>query len=284
MDALSFCFTIDADWIPGSQVGLVRLYEFCERLQLKPSVFAAGRFAEAYPDLVREAHVKRFDVGTHGWEHGQDPAEDFRSGTYDQQRRWMQLATEAVEKASGIRPTAFRAPNLSVGETTFRVLRELDYRLDSSVPARRFDFGYGQVRNPRYFRAPLAPYYPSPHNLADEGDSPILEVPPSAFFLPLNMSSMRVLGLPAVKWAVRRIAKRTSILVLYVHPVEFEVAEAQSIPASTPARFHSGLGPQNLDLVERFAEYVQSLGYRPALLSQVAATHSPIAQAGSDTA
>lgn len=266
---LSFLFTIDADWFPGSQTGLMRLYEFCERYNLKATVFVAGRFAETYPDLVREAAERGYEVGTHGWEHGLNREEDFRSGSYHQQKQWIALSTEAVDKASGVVPVAFRAPNLSISETTLRVLEEMHYRFDSSVPSRRFDFGYGQVSNPRYFRAPLKPYYPSPHDLASEGGSSILEVPPSAFLVPINMSSLRVLGLRPAKWAIRRIAKRSPILVFYAHPAEFELFERQQIPGENPARYRKGLGPQNLDLLARFVDYVLSFAYLSASLSMI---------------
>mgnify|MGYP003334892675 CR=1 FL=1 len=50
-----FYFTIDCDWVPGSQVGLTALLDCCDRLRVKATIFFAGRFAEAYPDLVRES-------------------------------------------------------------------------------------------------------------------------------------------------------------------------------------------------------------------------------------
>jgi len=265
-----FLFSVDADWIPGSDAGLRRLYDFCDQEQLRATVFATGKFAETYPALLREGAERGWEVGTHGWEHPLDESEDFITGTYEQQRRWMELSANAVENATGTRPVSFRAPNLHVSEVTLRVLGELGYKIDSSVPAHRFDFFYGQVNNFRYFRAPLDVYHPSPANLAKRGDSAIIEVPPSAFFLPMNMSSLRVLGIRAVKWAVRRISERSPILVFYVHPIEFEVPENQTIPGGAPARYHRGLGPQNLELVRELVHYVRSLGYESARICDVA--------------
>ncbi len=256
-----FLFSLDADWFPGSHTGLSRVYEFCERYKLRTTVFFTGRFAETYPELVREAAIRGYDLGTHGWEHGLDREEDFRRGSYEQQRRWIDLSTEAVEKASGVTPVAFRAPNLSIGEMTFRVLEERGYRFDSSIPARRFDCGYGQVSHPRHFFAPLRPYHPAADDLASEGGGRILEIPPSAFWIPLNMSALRVLGLAALKWAANRIAQRSPLLVFYAHPVEFEYPEKQTIPSGQPARYRNGLGPHNLDLLAEFVEYVLRRGY-----------------------
>jgi len=267
-DRRQFVFSIDADWFPGSHTGLERIYGFCERHKLKTTVFVTGRFAETYPELVREAAQKGYELGTHGWEHGLDPEEDFRRGSYDQQKGWMDRATAAVEKASGVTPAAFRAPNLSIGETTFRVLEEMHYRLDSSVPSRRCDLGYGQVSHPRYYWAPLRPYHPCPHDLASEGSSPILEVPPSAFWIPMNMSALRLFGLGPLKWAVEHIATRSPLLVFYAHPVEFEYYENQTMPAGQPARYRNGLGPHNFDLLEQFIEHLASGGYVSVTMSQ----------------
>ena len=89
-------------------------------MELKATIFVTGRFAETYADLIADCRRRGHELGTHGWEHGsRENDEDFRSASYDQQRAWIRLATEAVEKASGVRPF-FRAPRLWISETTLR--------------------------------------------------------------------------------------------------------------------------------------------------------------------
>jgi peptidoglycan-N-acetylglucosamine deacetylase len=236
------------------------------------TVFVTGQFALHYPELIQEAAHRGYDLGTHGWRHGVDPTENFRTAPYDTQRRWIELSTEAVERVAGVRPTAFRAPNLWVSESTLRALEDCGYRYDSSVPARRFDFGIGQVSSPRYFRAPVVAYHPARGDLACQGDSPVVEVPPSAFFLPANMSSLRVLGLGAVRWMMRRVRAATPLLVSYVHPVEFELAANLEMPEGVPRRYRSGLGPKNLVLLEALIDYANELGYQSATISEAAST------------
>src|SRR5688572_11738798 len=73
-------FTIDCDWVPGSQKGLEALLDCCDRYRVTGTVFFAGRFAEAYPDLVRDCHNRGHQLGTHGWAHGGlEKDEDFRT-------------------------------------------------------------------------------------------------------------------------------------------------------------------------------------------------------------
>jgi hypothetical protein len=261
-------FTIDVDWILGSEVGLEGLLDFCDRWKLKATIFVAGRFAETYADLISECRRRGHELGTHGWEHGSlEKYEDFRSASYDQQRAWIRLATEAVEKASGVRPVVFRAPSLWIGETTLRALEDEGYRYDSSVPARRFDCGFGRVHYLKYFRAPSEPYRLSSSHLRLPGHSSLIEMAPSALLFPINMATLRVLGLPVMKWMVRRISGRVSRLVFYCHPHEFVQADRQSFPRNMSKWNMQGMTPENFSILDQFVEHMLLEGYSPTLFS-----------------
>jgi len=267
--SLQWHFTIDVDWVPGSEVGLEGLLDFCDQRRLKATIFVAGRFAENYADLIRECRLRGHELGTHGWEHGGlEQDEDFRSASYDQQRAWIRLATEAVEKASGVRPVVFRAPSLWVSETTLRALEDEGYRYDSSVPARRFDCGFGRVHYLKYFRAPTEPYRLSSSHLRLPGHSSIVEMAPSAILFPINMATLRVLGLPVMKWMVRQISRRTSRLVFYCHPHEFVHAHRQTFPRNMSTWNMQGMRPENFALLDAFVEHMMHLGYSPALFAE----------------
>lgn len=257
-----FYFTIDCDWVPGSHVGLVSLLDTCDRLHVKATIFFAGRFAEAYPDLVRECLHRGHQLGTHGWAHGGlEEDEDFRIASYEQQRQWIRRATDAVEKASGVRPVVFRAPNLWISETTLRVLEEEGYHYDSSVPARRFDMGIGRVHYVKYFGAPRDPYRPSRSNLNHLGDSSIVEVPPSSCLFPINLATLRTVGLSKFQRMIRWIGARTRHLVFYCHPSEFVLATEQEFPRSMSKWNQKGMSPDNLILVDDLLAHVHEVGY-----------------------
>ena len=259
-----FYFTIDCDWVPGSQVGLERLLDLCNRYRLKGTVFFAGRFAETYPALVRDCCTRGHQLGTHGWAHGGlEDDEDFRTASYDQQRLWIRCATDAVEKAAGIRPIIFRAPNLRIGKVTLRALEDEGYQYDSSIPARRFDMGFGRVHYTEYFWAPLEPYNPSWHRLHRPGRSRILEIPPSACLFPINLATLRVLGLPALGRMINWIGRRSKHLVFYCHPSEFLYAKDQVFPRTMSKWNQWGMCPANLSLVEALIDSILNLGYAP---------------------
>lgn len=269
-----FCFTIDCDWVPGSHVGLESLLDCCDRFRIKATIFFAGRFAEAHPDLVRDCFQRGHQLGTHGWAHGAlEEDEDFRAASYEQQRQWVRRATDAVEKASGIRPVVFRAPNLWMSETTLRVLEEEGYYYDSSVPARRFDMGLGRVHYAKYFWAPREPYRPSRSNLNHPGNSRIVEVPPSSCLFPINLATLRTVGLTAFQRMVQWIGGRSRHLVFYCHPGEFVHASEQQFPRSMSKWNQGRMRPENLALVEQLFDHVLDVGYIPAHVTDLATQH-----------
>ena len=265
-----FYFTIDCDWVPGSERGLEALLNCCDRYGVVATVFFAGRFAESYPELVRESYRRGHQLGTHGWAHGglvKD--EDFRRAGYELQRLWIRRATEAVEKAAGVRPVVFRAPNLWIGETTWRALEDEGYHCDSSIPSRRFDFGFGRVHYLKYFWAPTTPYRPCTTDLGTPGRSKILEVPPSACLFPVNLATLRVLGLSVVSRMATWIAHTSGHLVFYCHPAELVQAKDQRFPSNMSWWNRRGMGPQNLILVERFLEYALSKDFVPSTITPI---------------
>ena len=272
-------FTIDCDWVPGSQAGLEALLGCCDRHRVKATVFFAGRFAEAYPDLVRECHRRGHQLGTHGWAHGGlEKDEDFRTAGYEQQRKWIRRATEAVQQAAGIRPVIFRAPNLWISETTLRVLEEEGYLYDSSVPARRFDFGFGRVHYIKYFWAPSQPYRPSELHLGSFGGSTITEVPPSACLFPINMATLRVLGLSVLGRMISWIGRDSRHLVFYCHPSEFVRAKLQQFPRAMSKWNQWGMRPENLFLVEELLDYLFRRDFVPAHIMHATVPELDLAQ------
>ena len=228
----------------------------------------AGQFANAYPGLIGEAAGSGHEIGTHGWAHTLDMEENFSSTPYEKQREWLLKATETIEKVTNTRPYIFRAPFLQVSSTMLRVLEELEYRVDSSVPARRFDAGFGMVNSLSYFRAPLEPYHPSTDRLGRRGASPIIEVAPSSFIFPVNMTALRLLGPSLTLWAARRVYNRGHILNFYCHPWEFVSPDQQEFPPQFPKRHKRSVGEHNVELLRRFIDKVLSWGYVPTTMSQ----------------
>ena len=90
---------------------------------------------------------------------------------------------------------------------------------------------------------------------------------PSAFLLPINMATLRVLGLSLMKWMVHRISQRASRLVFYCHPYEFVHAKRQSFPRYGSTWNMQGMRPENFALLDAFVEHMMRLGHSPALFA-----------------
>ena len=261
--------TVDGDWVPRSAPGLEAVLKLCEEYSAHSTIFVAGQFVNAYPSLIAEAADAGHEIGAHGWAHVLDFEENFATTPYEKQREWLERGTEAIENVIHARPSVFRAPFLQVSDTMLKVLEELNYRVDSSVPVRRFDAGFGMVNNLGYFLSPLRPYHPDPHRLGRQGSSPIVEVPPSSFVFPISMTALRLLGPTLTLWAARRVFNRGYMLNFYCHPWEFVASDQQELPAALPSRHRRSIGIENIELLRRFLDQVLSWGYEPATISEV---------------
>lgn len=259
-----FFFTIDCDWIPGSEKELIGLLEVSKEFKLRTTLFVTGQFALSYPEIIKEALNYGYEIGSHGWEHGLKTDEDYGSANYNQQKKWINQSIQAIEKVTSKRPLAFRAPDLKINKTLLQILEEKGFLFDSSVPARRFDFKVGF----RYFRTPLHPYHPSSLHFGREGNSPILEVPPSAYFIPINMSQLRRFGLGILKLVIKKVEKKSPILVFYCHPSEFTDLKNLTLPADEEPSFLKRMGPENFSLLKDFLSFIISRGYKPSFISE----------------
>ena len=256
-----FHFTIDVDFLYGAESGVLSLFALCNKLNLRPTFFYSGYFALHFGELIAEGERLGFEAGTHGLTHG--PFENFATAPYEKQLKWISTATNMISKFTLTRPRCFRAPNLWISEATLKALKQENYFLDSSVPARRFDFGLGRISHNAYFLAPQEPYHPSPINLGVIGNSTLTEVPPSALFAPLNMTTLRILGINVLKYLTRLLMIHNKTIVFYVHPQELVSLEMLKFPYSSPPQRHlRNIGPQYLPVLEQFICFVLSFGYK----------------------
>lgn len=258
---------MDVDYLRGSEKALPELCEFSKANGLQTSFFVTGLFAQEYPGEIRSIADNGYEVGIHGWDHGaNNSGEDFGRDPYGEQLKRIQKATEAVQVATGHRPILNRSPNLWVCESTLRALEHEGYKLDSSVPARRL---LGRIRSLKYLSAPLNPYHPSANDLGRRGTSSILEVPPTAFFMPINLSSLRMFGLRNLKPIIRLARRVSDVLVFYGHPAEYLDLKELSFDGPVAQRHAKGIGRQNYELTRNFIDYIYSLGYEPGRLSDL---------------
>lgn len=206
----SACFTVDLDglWcyreIHGLEreardidaaysVGLRRLLQFLEELDVRATLFVIGRDAEnpAHAAILAEAAAAGHELGSHSF--GHDYA--LRRRSRAEIRADIVRAHEALRVLTGVAPVGFRTPGYNVDVRILAVLAELGYRYDSSVfPCPPYWLAKGAVmswlaarRRPSRssmtradtLLAPLQPYRPDPVAIwrAKEGSRLPLEIP-----------------------------------------------------------------------------------------------------------
>ncbi len=213
---------------------------------VRGTFFALGWVADRFPSLLRDVHQRGHEVASHGYEHrlvdAMDP-ETFRAD--------LRRASDAIERACGVRVRGFRAPSFSVSARAlwaYDVLREEGYAYSSSVFPVRHD-RYGIPSFPRH-----------PVRLADGAGRTIWEFPMTTWrVLGVNLPVagggwMRLLPPAVMHRAIRAENRAGAPAIVYLHPWEVDPAQPR-IAASRFARFRHYL---NLSRTRRRLERLLS--------------------------
>ena len=163
------------------------------------------------------------EIGCHGFTHGHE--EDYDKMSEELQNAYIGEATEKLRTLVDAPIRSFRSPRVKTSAYTLKLLAEYGYLVDSSVCSQRMDVVSSNLINTSWIFAPRRPYRPCNKNAFKHGTLPIWEVPVSAMILPFISSSLKVLGLSAMKFFFKLLyaeAKRTGKPIVYLaHPTEF---------------------------------------------------------------
>lgn len=192
---------------------------------VKATFFTLGWVAQRHPEMMRRIAEAGHEVASHGWDHQRV----FRMGraafTQD-----LEISRKAIEDASGVRVTGYRAPSFSIDRRTpwaFEVLAEQGYAYSSSVAPLSHDH-YGWAEAPRFAFRPLA-------------GSDLIEIPVTTAMLGNRRLAaggggfFRVLPYGFSRWAIRQVNRREGRpAIFYFHP--WEIDPQQPRVANAPLR------------------------------------------------
>lgn len=249
--------SVDVDHFPGSEIGIKRIMDILDERGVKAMFFIAGKFAEEYEDVIKDIYLNGHEIGCHGYSHGLDVSENFVDIGFDEQYGRIQKSSKILKDITGEDVKVFRAPYTKANHVTLEVLENLGYECDSSVNSMRFDFGMGVSNNVKAFFAPRKPYHPSKDNLYKKGDSKILEIPISAFVVPLTMSALRALGMENVKYLFNMSTYFFNPVVFYLHPWEAMAMDEITLWEGLPKRHKKNRGEKALSILEMFLDYIE---------------------------
>ncbi|MBQ8704594.1 MAG: polysaccharide deacetylase family protein [Bacteroidales bacterium] len=204
--------------------GMPRLLDMYERYGVRTTFFFTGHIAKLYPQVVRMAHEKGHEVGSHGLTH--EVCKAFDVMPRDEQLSHLKQSKQILEDITGTPVVSFRAPAARVPKDFPSVLHEAGFLIDSSVSSQRLDmfFSFGSLNKLHWLGAPRRAYRTAADNIFHHGDDGIFEVPISAFGFPYIGTFMRIA--PLLNRLTRRLLYAETLMtgrqfVFLTHPNEF---------------------------------------------------------------
>ncbi len=188
-------------WYEGVRHGTPRLLELFARQGITGTFFFTGDSVRRNPEVAASVHAAGHEIGCHTLFH-----ETIGDALFDipgmmpilpeEVEHRLDLATQWIESAIGVRPRSFRAPRLFGSTAMVNALERLGYLTDSTYPM-------------YYFRERLTPYHPSAEDWTKEGDLKILELPN---FADLSMDSKDQYGRDMDQWPLFRTESAGAVL------------------------------------------------------------------------
>ncbi|HUI72639.1 MAG TPA: polysaccharide deacetylase family protein [Spirochaetia bacterium] len=220
----------------GVKTGTSRVLSILSRAGIRATFFFTGDAAEKNQDVVTEVARAGHEVGCHSLRHETVGDAHFNMPNdspilEEELEHRLELNVRILERVTGRKPTAFRAPRLWQGDAQVQVLEKLGFLVDAS---------YSVAAHKQM----TVPYHPSRKNWLEPGDMRLLEIPNFAFqgnqdrfrrYFGRNdqWPLLRLLGArfvlenlpPVVDEQLSRAP--SACLLFYLHPWEFEPMPAK---------------------------------------------------------
>ncbi len=236
---------------------------------VQATFFTLGWVAQRHPALLRRISAAGHEVASHGWDHARVFRMDRKIFTED-----LEKSRKAIEDATGIAVTGYRAPSFSIDHRTpwaYTVLAEQGYAYSSSVAPIAHDH-YGWPEAPRFAFKPLA-------------WSQLIEIPvTTAMFAGRRLAAggggfFRVLPYAFSRWAIRQVNRREGRpAIFYFHPWEIDPGQPRvsGAPIRSRLRHYTNLGGMADKLRRLVVDF--SWGRMDVLAAREAATALALAE------
>lgn len=231
-----------------------RMLDFFGQLDTRVTLFVLGKFARAFPEVVRRMEREGHEVACHGDGH-QEVFKLGREGFAQDVRR----AKGDLEDLAGRSVEGYRAPDFSIGPGqfwAFEVLADLGFSYDSSmfpIKARRYGV-------PHWPLVPTRMRLPNGKRLVE---FPVSVVRMAGRNWPLGGGGYQRLLPGSVFRLLSEKVMRERPFVLYCHPYEFDHKEFANLGFAVPwwVRMHQGLGRRFVP--SRLAAFIRRFGGQP---------------------
>jgi polysaccharide deacetylase family protein (PEP-CTERM system associated) len=230
-----------------------RILTLLGEAKIRATLFVLGKFAEVFPEVVREMRDAGHEVACHGYGH----VEIFNQSRSEFARD-IARAKNVLEDILGEPVRGYRAPDFSVIRPTLyalEMLAEAGFEYDSSIfPIRHARYGI--------------PEWPvAPTRVCFSSGLSILEVPIATVRLldknwPIGGGGYHRLLPGFLTRSLARQAMLAGPFTLYCHPYELDPTEFKEMPFPIPlaTRLHQGLGRRWF--AKRLRDFLHQFGGR----------------------
>jgi polysaccharide deacetylase family protein (PEP-CTERM system associated) len=239
---------------PRAAANTRRLLGLLSEANVRATMFVLGKFAEAFPEVVREIYREGHEIGCHGYGHIEIFNQSRQEFINDVRR-----SKDLIEQILGDPIKGYRAPDFSIVHHTLwalEVLVEAGFQYDSSI---------FPVRRPRYG----IPDWPlDPVQVCLRSGDNITEFPIGTFqWLGKNWpvgggGYHRLLPGFMSRYLARRVMT-SAPFVFYCHPYELDPLEFDEISITIPlhVRLHQVVGRRRF--LPRFKTFLKRFGGQP---------------------
>lgn len=224
--------------------GIDKLLNVFEEHELKATFFVTGEMAQKHPEKIKTVTKGGHEVACHGLYHEKNEC----LLRMEEQSARIEKAMNIIENVTGQKPLGFRAPCLRANKTTLQILSVMRCLYDSSFLPMFIPGYYGSLS----FK--LKPHY------VLFNSRKILEIPVSTnpiVPLPLSASWMRNLGLPWIKFGVKRLFSLGCPVMFYIHPRDVLLLP---LTQGVPWHVYRNVGNRSLKMLDELLSYVEKLG------------------------
>lgn len=213
--------TFDVDPCKDIDLAMERAIQILKDTNIRATFYYTANIAKK--KAIRELTKLNHEIGCHALNH--DDYEEFDKLSKNEAMNILKEATSLLEEKTKKKITSFRSARVKISSNTLNVLQELGYKTDSSVCSQRLDLISSNLINLGWLIAPRLPYFPNLKSPFKKGGMKILEIPVSAFILPLISTTLRIFGLTFMKVLFQILYFESMItgkpIVYLIHPHEF---------------------------------------------------------------
>jgi len=182
-----------------SKKGLENILKLFNKYNIKATFFTTGYFAEKQPNIIKKLYSKGHEIASHSYK-DESHSKFNKKQTYNK----IKSSKEILESIIKTKIQGFRIPHFSINKHLYQILKNLNFRYDSSLHPAIVPGHYYNLFKPTKI-----------HKINNLIEIPISVLPLVRF--PISWLWMRNMG----NWITNLGTNLNNQTILYFHPWEF---------------------------------------------------------------